>query len=209
MTVASKGVLVPKVPPSSGKLGFGHVKNPAILIRGAGVFIIALSAGAALLPLLGLELGTAAIGALLLIAGLVEMLAARLRQEARLLAVLAGLATAFAGLSLLLDPGAGLQRSATIVTVWLLARSVILAINSQRARGLVRRWLGIAAATDFALALCLLAGLSVSTLFLTLFGASPQIVEGFSWVLALSFVATGTMLLEVAGCQREAPVGRR
>ena len=63
-------------------------------IRVAGVVIILLSAGAALLPFLGAISGTVAIGLLLLIAGVVEMLAARLRREARSLAILAGAATA-------------------------------------------------------------------------------------------------------------------
>ncbi|MEO5772521.1 MAG: hypothetical protein ABIQ32_00195 [Sphingomicrobium sp.] len=176
--------------------------NRAMLIRIAGIFIIMMSAGAALLPLLGLAMGTAAVGALLAVAGMVEMIAARARRETRLLAVLPGLVTAFAGVSLMLNPIAGLLRSVTIVTAWLLARCILVAINSRWAHGRVRLWLGLSAATDFVLGLSLLAGLSITTLFVTLFGDSPQLVAGFSWVLALSFVATGTMLLEVAGCER-------
>jgi hypothetical protein len=37
-----------------------------------------------------------------------------------------------------------------------------------------------------------------------LFGPTPAIVATFAWILALSFVATGLLLLEVASCAREA-----
>lgn len=199
----TEAILSPKVPPVDVDRELHRVENPAGLIKAAGILIIALSAGSALLPVLGLAMGTTAIGALLMIAGLVEMLAARLRHETRLLAVLAGLVTAVAGLSLMINPVAGLLRSATIVTAWLLARSIIIAFSSRRAHGRVRMWLGLSAATDLVLGLSLLAGLSITTLYVTLFGESPQLVAGFSWVLAMSFIATGTMLLEVAGCERK------
>jgi uncharacterized membrane protein HdeD (DUF308 family) len=178
------------------------VRNPAYLIKCAGILIIVLSVGSALLPMLGLAMGITWVGALVLVAGVIEMIAARVRSESRLVAVLAGLVTSFAGLSLMLNPFAGLMRSATIVTAWLLARSILLAFNAMTANGRARTWLGLAAATDLVLGLCLLTGLSISTLFVTLFGESPQLLAGFGWVIGLSFIATGTMLLEVAGCER-------
>ena len=66
------------------------------------------------------------------------------------------------------------------------------------------RWLAISAATDFALGLLLLVGLSISTLIVTLFGPTPELVASFAWILALSFVVTGMLLLEIASCEREA-----
>jgi uncharacterized membrane protein HdeD (DUF308 family) len=196
------GLAAPIVPPG-GAPPLDRVRNPAALIKWAGIFIIILGAGAALLPTLG-SIGMPAVGALLMVAGTVEMIAARLRSEARLTAVLAGLITVCAGLLLMVTPVPGFLRSVTIITVWLIARSILLAITTRAARGRARLWLGLSAATDLVLGLSLLTGLSISTLFVTLFGESPQLVVGFSWILALSFVATGTMLLEVAGCERRA-----
>jgi uncharacterized membrane protein HdeD (DUF308 family) len=176
--------------------------DPAVLIRSAGWIIIMLAAGAALLPFVSLERGTSIVGAFLIVAGALEMLAGRLRMEDRLLAVLAGLTTTFVGVLLLLSPVAGLLRSASVVTGWLIVRSVILVISSQRARGSVRFRLGIAAGVDFVLGLSLLTGLSVTAFLVTLFGATPSLVAGLGLVLALSFVATGAMLLEVSACER-------
>jgi hypothetical protein len=59
-----------------------------------------------------------------------------------------------------------------------------------------------AAGTDLMLAAILLLGLSASTLTLTFFGITPEILRSFAWVVALSFVATGTLLMEVAACER-------
>jgi hypothetical protein len=60
-----------------------------------------------------------------------------------------------------------------------------------------------AAATDVALGLLLLVGLSISTLIVTLFGPTPEMIASFAWILAISFVVTGMLLLEIASCERE------
>jgi hypothetical protein len=70
-------------------------------------------------------------------------------------------------------------------------------------RGSVRRWIAISAATDVALGLLLLVGLSISTLIVTLFGPTPEMIASFAWILAISFVVTGMLLLEIASCERE------
>ena len=54
------------------------------------------------------------------------------------------------------------------------------------------------------LALVLVVGLSIATLIVTLFGATPPMIASFAWVLALSFIATAMLLLQVASCAREA-----
>ena len=61
----------------------------------------------------------------------------------------------------------------------------------------------MSAATDLALGVVLLGGLSIATLVVMLFGPTPTLVASFAWVLALSFVATGSLLLEIASCERE------
>lgn len=169
----------------------------------AGWVIILLGAGAALLPILDRISGTRVVGALLLAAGLVEIFAGTLRHETKLLAMAAGGVTAIAGLMFLLNPVAHFLPLITIVTGWLLARSVILFVTSRRAHGSVRTWIMLSAATDLVLGLILLAGLSAATLVVMLFGPTPVLVASFAWMLALSFVATGTLLLEVASCERQ------
>jgi len=37
---------------------------------------------------------------------------------------------------------------------------------------------------------------------MTFFGVTPGIVRSFAWVVALSFVATGMLQIEVAACER-------
>ena len=172
-------------------------------IAAAGIAIILLSAGAALLPFIDRLSANQMVGWLLLAAGLVEIAAGTQRHETRVLAMLAGGATTLAGLLFVANPVAHFLPTLTIVTGWLLARSVILAITSRRAHGSIRMWLGISAATDFALGLLMLVGLSISTLIVMLFGPTPELVASFAWIFALSFVVTGATLLEVASCERD------
>ena len=53
------------------------------------------------------------------------------------------------------------------------------------------------------LAVLLVAGLSIATIIVSLFGPTEPLVASFSWVLAASFVVNGMMLLEVASCERD------
>jgi hypothetical protein len=53
---------------------------------------------------------------------------------------------------------------------------------------------------DFLLGVLLIAGLSISTLVVSIFGPTPELVASFAWVLAASFVVNGMLLLEVASC---------
>jgi hypothetical protein len=164
--------------------------------------MIALSAGAALLPVeKGISAGV--IGAMLLTAGLIELAAGRLRRDTRDLAMLAGGVTILAGLLFLLNRESRFFPTVNIVIGWLALRSIILAVKSRRLSGSVRTWTSVAAATDLVLALVLLVGLSLSTVVVLLFGPTPAIVATFAWIVALSFVATGLLLLEVASCERE------
>ncbi|HET8749361.1 MAG TPA: hypothetical protein VFM42_01330, partial [Sphingomicrobium sp.] len=63
-------------------------------------------------------------------------------------------------------------------------------------------WTAVSAGVDFLLALLLIAGLSVSTLVITVFGPTPELIASFAWVLAVSFITNGLLLLEVANCER-------
>jgi hypothetical protein len=56
---------------------------------------------------------------------------------------------------------------------------------------------------DFLLALLLIAGLSISTLVIAVFGPTRELIATFAWVLAASFAVNGLMLLEVAHCAED------
>lgn len=165
--------------------------------------MILLGIGAALMPL-GEDLSSQVVGGLLITGGVIELGAGSLRRDTRDLAMLAGGITILAGLLFLLDWEVRFFPIVNIVIGWLALRSIILAVKSRRVEGSVRTWTAVAAATDFLLALVLLVGLSLSSVVVLLFGPTPAIVATFAWVLALSFVATGMLLLEVASCEREA-----
>ena len=180
-----------------------HTPRPGLLTV-AGIAIIVLSAGAAILPFVDRVSGVRVVGTLLLAAGIVEMLSASLRDQTRFLAMLAGAVTTLAGALFLLNPVTKFLPTITVVTAWLIVRSLILGVTTLRAHGSVRRWIAISAATDLALGLLLLVGLSISTLIVTLFGPTPEMVASFAWILAISFVVTGMLLLEIASCEREA-----
>jgi predicted membrane channel-forming protein YqfA (hemolysin III family) len=69
--------------------------------------------------------------------------------------------------------------------------------------GSVRSWTALSAGMDFLLAMVLIAGLSISTIVISLFGPTPELVASFAWVLAASFVVNGLLLLEVASSAEE------
>ncbi len=171
-------------------------------IRVAGVAIIILAAGAALLPA-GKSISSDMIGGLLVASGLIEAVAGSLRREVRLLAMTAGGVTALAGLLFLLNPETHFFPMVTPVIGWLLVRCVILAIASGEAAGSVRVWTGVSAGMDFLLAVLLIAGLSISTLVISIFGPTAELVATFAWVLAASFAVNGLLLLEVASCAKQ------
>ncbi len=169
----------------------------------AGVAIMLLGAGAILLPALDRLSGSAMIGGLLLAAGIVELLAGSMRGEVKHYAMAAGAVTALAGLLFLLNPAVHFTRTVTLIIGWLLIRSVILVIASRHSDMSVRRWMMISAGMDFFLAVLLAAGLSISALVVSIFGPTQDLIASFAWVLAASFAITGSLLLEVASCQRE------
>ena len=171
-------------------------------IRVAGIVIILLAAGAALLPT-DKGISSDMIGALLIAGGLVELVAGSLRREVRTLAMAAGAVTAFAGLLFIVNPETHFFPSVTPVIAWLVIRSVILALAAMRTERSVRTWMALSAAMDFLLAMLLVTGLSIATIIISLFGPTAPLIASFAWILAASFVVNGLMLLEVASCERE------
>jgi uncharacterized membrane protein HdeD (DUF308 family) len=168
----------------------------------AGIAIILLGAGAALLPA-GKSIASDMIGGLLIAAGLIETVAGALRRGARPYAMASGIVTALAGLVFIVNPVTHFFPTVTPVIAWLLVRSFILLLGSGEATGSVRTWTALSAGMDFLLAVLLIAGLSISTIIISIFGPTPELVASFAWVLAASFVVNGLMLLEVASCAKE------
>jgi hypothetical protein len=172
-------------------------------LRVAGVVIILLGLGAALLPA-GKTIPSDMIGGLLIAAGLIETVAGSLRREVRSYAMTAGIVTALAGLLFVLNPETHFFPTVWPIVGWLMVRSVIIAAEAVETRGSVRTWTALSAGMDFLLAVLLITGLSVSTIVVSVFGPTRELVAAFAWVLAASFVVNGLMLLEVASCEREA-----
>ena len=177
-----------------------HVR--ARLIASAGVAIILTSLAAALLPQADGYSGAAVIGRMMVVAGLIEMIAGALRFKNRFAAMLPGAITIVAGLLFMREPFGAFVPTVRLVIGWLAARGLILALTSLEARGSVRLWTLAAACTDLSLSAILFIGLYATTITITFFGPTHEIVSSFAWVLALSFVATGSLLLEVAACER-------
>ena len=176
----------------------------ARFIATAGWFILLLSAGSALLPLYGKTHSSVIIGTLLVLAGLAELVAGRLRHRARRLSMLAGAITTIAGILFATDSSTHFLSTLTIIAGWLFARSLVLMLAARIETGSVRTWTGLAALTDLVLALILAVGLSIATLIVSLFGATPPMIASFAWVLAASFIATAMFLLEIAATARAA-----
>lgn len=170
------------------------------LIRGCGLAIIALGIASALLPAAN-GLPAATIGLLLLAAGAIEIFAGTLRNEVRVFAISAGVVTALAGTLFLLNPTTHFLPTVWPIIGWLILRGLILLWKSRMTSGNVRLWTRLSAAMDLLLAVLLIAGLSIATMIVGIFGPTPPLIASFSWVLAASFVVTGNLLLEVASCE--------
>ena len=75
--------------------------------------------------------------------------------------------------------------------------------ESAKPAPLGRSLAGLSAGMDFLLAILLITGLSISTIVISVFGPTRELVATFAWVLAASFVVNGLLLLEVASCERD------
>ena len=175
-------------------------------IRVAGLAVIALGVGAALLPA-DEGISSDVIGALLVAAGFIEMIAGSLRGQVRPLAMAAGVVTVLAGMLFVINPETQFFPTVTPIIGWLVLRSLILGYAATHSNGSVRTWTGISAGMDLMLALLLVAGLSIAAVVVSVFGPTPQLIATFSWILAASFVVNGMMLLEVASCEKRAAAG--
>lgn len=178
-------------------------RTRARAFRVAGILIIALGVAAAFLPA-GKSISSDMIGGLLIAAGLIETLAGTLRRTVRRFVMIAGGITALAGLLFVLNPETHFFPTVWPIVGWLVLRSLILAATAAETGGSVRTWTALSAGMDFLLGVLLITGLSISTIVVSVFGPTRELVATFAWVLAASFVVNGLLLLEVASCESDA-----
>lgn len=171
-------------------------------LRVAGILIILVGIAAALLPA-GKTISSDMIGGLLIATGLIETLAGSLRHGTRPFVMGAGVVTALAGLLFVTNPETHFFPRVWPIIGWLLIRSLILAAATAETRGSVRRWSAFSAGIDFLLAVLLIAGLSISTIVVDVFGPTRELIASFAWILAASFVTNGLLQLQVASCAEE------
>lgn len=172
------------------------------LIGSAGLAIMLLSAGAALVASGNGWSGSRIVAALLVVAGLLEMAAGALRRDCLVVAILAGAATALAGIAFTMEPATTFVPAVYLIIGWLGTRGLILLPLGLQSHGPVRTWILMSAATDFLLGVIVMVGLSAATLSIALFGPTPPVVDSFAWILAMSFIVTGIYLLKVANSER-------
>ena len=171
--------------------------------RVAGIVIILLGVAAAFLPA-GKTISSDMIGGLLIAAGLIETVTGSLRHGTRQFVMAAGVVTALAGLLFVMNPETHLFPRVWPIIGWLLIRSLVLAAATVETGGTVRLWTAFSAGMDFLLAVLLIAGLSLATLVITVFGPTRELIATFAWILAASFAVNGLMLLQVANCAEDA-----
>lgn len=170
----------------------------SFLLHMAAVLTSILGVSAVLLPLQSHLPGGAAVGALLLVAALLEMLVLGCRQVRTPGLVFAAAATLLAGLRLVLEPKAGFIPVLNSLIVWLFIRSVAFAVDGHRyAEPLKGRLLAVAA-TNLILAATLVSGLPIALMVTGLFGPTDELVASTAWILAVSFVATALLQLSLA-----------
>jgi uncharacterized membrane protein HdeD (DUF308 family) len=168
------------------------------VIRIAGILIVLLALGAALLPMAKGIPARIEIGLMLCAAGIFELFAVYARRGHHFAAGAAALASLLAGLRLLIDPDVNFLTILNFVILWLVVRSAALFLSARHSLRPLCTWAYLAAAVDLGLAVLLLVGLPVAVIVYGLFGTTDEIVATFAWVLAASFVAAGWLLIAAA-----------
>lgn len=172
--------------------------QPREIIRAAGFAVILASGAAALLPAGNFANGPEVVGGLMLIVGLLEVLANVLRTTGRRAATAAGVASVCAGLLIVLQPTTSFLSTVYLFIGWLLVRGLLLALSAAEASRSMRRPAMAAAAVDFVLAAALWTGLTASSLVIALFGPTRPMIADFAWLVAVSFIAAGLLLVKAA-----------
>lgn len=173
-----------------------------LVIGASGILIILIAFAALLLPLAEELSARQVIGAMLISGGILELAAAAARWAHRPTSAIAGAATLLAGARLEFDPNATFFEVLNLVILWLVVRTAALGLSAYWARDRLGAWIALAAGTDFLLAVALLAGLPIALVVVGLFGPTMQITATFAWVIGLSFIVNGVLLLATAALER-------
>ena len=171
----------------------------------SGLFTAALAVVAFFLPDIAWLPRSGLVGWLLLLAGIAELAFGALRgfDPVGKAAFGSGLLTAIAGLLFVANPGAGYFPVANVVTAWLLVRGGWMAMAIRLRSSQPRMWLAATGVTDVLLGFVLIAGLPVSSLVVTIFGPTREIVARFALILAATFAVTGIAQIAIALGQRQ------
>lgn len=173
---------------------------PDEVMRAAGYAVILASAATALLPAGNFDNGPRIVGSLMILVGLFEMMANALRKRGRWGALAAGGVSIAAGLLIFLQPVTGFVTTVYVVIGWLFARALLLSLSALETVSTKRATL-VVAAMDLVLAGTVWIGLTASTLVIALFGPTAPIIAHFAWLLAISFVGAGLLLVRIANDQ--------
>jgi uncharacterized membrane protein HdeD (DUF308 family) len=177
--------------------------QPHEVIRAAGYAVMLASAAAAILPATNFENGPMIVGGLMFIVGLFEVLANLLRTTGKRAGAAAGAASVAAGVLIFAQPASSFVTTVYVFMGWLLVRGLLLGISAIENVGPIRRAVTMAAALDFILAAVVWTGLTASTLVIALFGPTKPIIADFAWLIAISFVGSGLLLVKLANDQSE------
>lgn len=170
---------------------------PSDVIRAAGYGVILVSAAAALLPAGDFVRGPQIVGSLMITVGLLEILGNILRGG-RKWAVAAGVASLAAGILLLGRPATTFLSTVYVMIGWLLIRSMLLGVSALAASSRLRAATIAVAAMDVILAAIVWVGVTASALVIALFGPTTKVIADFAWVIAISFVGAGLLLVKLA-----------
>ena len=171
-----------------------------------GIFKLLIAALALSLPLVENRPLPMWVGGMLLAGGLAELAVGWTARHSVVgkVAFASGTMTVVAGLLFMGAVRMGLPQLTILTAVWLAARgliSAVLAFNWRSSRA-ARTLLLVRGGADLALAIALVAGISVSQIASILFGGTPAMVIGFLVIMAISFGVAGVGLVAIAISER-------
>ena len=176
--------------------------RPREVIRAAGFAVILASGAAALLPAGNFANGPQIVGGLMVVVGLLEVMGNLLRAMDRRASMAAGVASIGAGLLIIFQSASSFLTTVYVFIGWLLLRGLLLSISAAEESGWTRRAAMVAAAADFVLAAMVWTGLTASALVIALFGPTKPVIAHFAWIVAVSFVASGVLLVKIGSGER-------
>lgn len=171
-----------------------------------GIFKVLIAALALSLPLIEDRPLPLWVGGMLVAGGVAELAVGRSARSSVVgkVALGSGAMTVLAGLLFMAAVRMGLAQLTVLTIVWLSLRGLV-------SLGLALRWraskaaqalLLVRGATDLALGLALIVGLSVMQIAMLVFGSTPAMATGFLLIIAISFGIAGVGLVVIALSQR-------